>query len=137
MRPEGRIFDETVCDLPEAPSATHIVRQSHRDQHEEREESRADSHLDQLRLIFDVHEEQNNDHSLRRRNRQSHNRIQNAQILKRRGDSNPGEGQKRREDDDVRLWADDMMFGMLRVSYIRRIVIMLSHGLLLTIYGYT
>jgi hypothetical protein len=29
------------------------------------------------------------------------------------------------------------MFGVLRVSHIRRIVIMLGHGLLLTIYGYT
>src|SRR6266702_2597256 len=35
--------------------------------------------------------------------------------------------------DEIRLWADDMMFGMLRVGDISRIVMMVGHGLLLTV----
>src|SRR5260370_11498310 len=138
MRPAGRIlWSGGVMNLPEPPGAAHIVAQRHRDQREERKEAGANRHLDEIRLILDVHKEQDDDDRLGRRNRQSHNGIQDAEIFKRRGDSNPSEGQKRSEDDDVRLGADDMMFGVLRIDYIRRIVMMVGHGLLLTVYGYT
>src|ERR1700730_8245808 len=115
MRPEGRILSSGGVDeevLPETPRTAHVVAQRHRNQREERKESSANRHLDEIRLVLHVHEEQDDDDRLDRRNRQSDNGIQDAEIDERRTDGNRGEGQKRSKDDDVRLWTDDMMFGV-------------------------
>src|ERR1035437_5271520 len=50
--------------LPEAPRAADVVRQRHRDEDQEGVEAGADRHLDQVRLILHVHEEQDDDDAL-------------------------------------------------------------------------
>src|ERR1700733_15402787 len=122
MRPEGRIPVKTTL-LPETPGTTDVVAQRHRNQHKKREEAGGDSQLDQFRLIFNVHEKQNNDDRLRASDSQRYYRIEYSKIDIRCRNGERSPYQQRNEDNRIGHRLHDVMLSMLRIRYVRRVMI--------------
>ena len=128
MRPEGRIPVKTVL-RPQAPCPADVVGQRHRNQHDKREEPGDDRQLDQLRLIFDVHEKQNDDHCLGTSNPKGDDGVEESHVYFRRDNGKDSANQQGAKDHAILKRRDDVMLVMLRVHYIRWVMI-LGHNFL-------
>jgi hypothetical protein len=104
--------------LPEAPRTADVIAQGHYDQNEEGKEAGTHGHLDELRLIFDVHEEQDDDHHFGAGNGECYDRIEYPKIDFGRYNSQCREEQQCSEDRRVDNRRDNVMLGVLRIRHI-------------------